>query len=70
MLELANHPMTIDDVSDFRHGEREAHYLTSFGGQNIEDRLRVRHLAYNAATAEMLDEIHVMLRQLLKQTAK
>lgn len=67
MLELAEHPITLDDVSDLRHGAREAHYLKSFGGDKIEDRIQVAHLAYNAATAEMLDEIHVMLRELLKR---
>ncbi len=61
--------MDLCDISDKCHGERERHYLNNFYGktgaspdltyQDIEG-------ARSMATAEMLDEIHLMLRTLLK----
>lgn len=60
--------MDIEDVSPASHGERERHYLHDFVGKtgtspdlSHED----IQIAHNMATAEMLDEIHTMLRRLV-----
>lgn len=58
--------MTIDDVSEVCHADRQAHFNRQFFGQDSdwETRVRLQDLAWKEATAEMLDEIHTMLRQL------
>lgn len=61
------------DVCDACHGRRLDHYLEQFGGKSdgTPERNRRRgevyDLAHQAATAEMLDEIHLMLRTLLTE---
>ena len=52
----------MDDISDLSHGERFHHYLDSYGGDDINARAQAYQMAHNQATADMLDEIHAMLR--------
>ncbi len=53
--------MEWDDISDASHTERFNHYLNQLGGATSIENL---NFAYQSATAEMLDEIHLMLRRL------
>ena len=56
------------DISDASHGERFHHYLDEYGGvgdDKTQYRIDAFELAWQSATSEMLDEIHLMLRQLL-----
>lgn len=52
------------DVSPASHGERLRHFLTDFAGQDQVKRMECHDIAWQAATEEMLDEIHTMLRHL------
>lgn len=52
--------MEPEDVSDTGYWERFSHYMDQYG---------LNSLARDTAVAEMLDEIHVMLRELLKSRA-
>ncbi len=52
------------DISSASTFERQAHYLTTFGGPDPIQKLEVWDQATFAAQAEMLDEIHAMLRHL------
>lgn len=61
--------MELSDIGDYPHGERKRHYLMSMTGKTgaspdltMED----LNLAEEMATADMLNEIHFMLRTLLK----
>lgn len=60
--------MTMDDVCDVSFGERHQAFLKNMGGSDINKRAEVYDLAWQSAAAEMLDEIHVMLREALKRT--
>jgi hypothetical protein len=65
--------MTLDDISDHCHGQRERHYLKNFYGMtgaSPDLSYEAIHGARDMATAEMLDEIHTMLRELLKVSTK
>lgn len=55
------------ELSDASTHERLEHYLTQYGGTDIHSRLEILDIAQFAAQAEMLDEIHAMLRQLYKK---
>jgi hypothetical protein len=58
------------DISNASHGKRLDHYLDQYGGKSdgtparMVKRAQAYDLAHNAATVEMLDEIHLMLRVL------
>jgi hypothetical protein len=56
--------MSVDlgNVSGISFGERQAHYLDSFGGDNIQTRAQMLDLSYAQAMGEMIEEIHTMLR--------
>lgn len=60
--------MDISDISDACFGEREEHYRKQSGMYDlpIEMRQGSADHAYRMASSEMLDEIHCMLRELLK----
>lgn len=65
--------MTIDDVSEEPHGERVRQFMNSvYGKTGMPPDLTYNDLVHcqNLATAEMLDEIHMMLRELLKLNQK
>ena len=57
-------PMTLADVSAANHAERFNRFLTLFAGHDEHKRTVCHHIAWKAATTEMLDEIHTMLRHL------
>lgn len=57
--------MELDDVCDASYGQRLQHYLNEYGGKDSALRAAAREEAHRAATIEMLDEIHVMLRRLV-----
>lgn len=59
--------MEPDDVSDAPFYGRVAHYRRQLHGKEatMTERIRVQPVAIEQATAEMLDEIHTMLRSLL-----
>tara|TARA_R110000772_G_scaffold45492_1_gene104210 strand:- start:2361 stop:2552 length:192 start_codon:yes stop_codon:yes gene_type:complete len=52
------------DVSEISFFERQRHYLDTYGGDTIDGIVGALPFANTAATAEMLDEIHTMLRHL------
>ena len=52
----------MSDISGLSHGERFQHYLDCYGGKEINARAEAYQIAHNQATADMLDEIHAMLR--------
>jgi hypothetical protein len=58
--------MDLHDVSDAQFGKREHNYLDQYGGKDAYRRAEVSDLAHAAASEEMLDEIHCMLRALCK----
>ena len=64
----------LEGVSPFTFYERFDNYLEQFGGKSdgTPERNRRRgevyDLAHDTAVAEMLDEIHIMLRHLLQST--
>ena len=58
--------MMLSDVSSLSHGERYHHYLDSWGGEDMNRRAAISGDAAQQANAEMLDEIHTMLRHLCK----
>lgn len=51
------------------HGEREEHYRKQLGVYDLPmgQRAPLADLAWQMATAEMLDEVHEMLRALTKE---
>lgn len=55
-------PVDLGNVSAISFGERQAHYLNSFGGDNIQARVQMLDLSYAEAMGEMIEEIHTMLR--------
>ena len=58
--------MDIGDVCDASHGERHHHFIDDLAGKtNHQRRAEVYDMAHDMASAEMLDEIHAMLRELL-----
>jgi hypothetical protein len=73
MPDPLHNPTLPPDVYDACHGHRLDHYLEQFGGkpdgtpERNRRRGEVYDLAHQAATAEMLDEIHLMLRTLLME---
>ena len=59
--------MTIDDVCDASHGERTRLAMEQWHGKNFSAKnltIQDVEFAERIATAEMLDEIHCMLRHL------
>jgi len=58
------------EVSGYTHGERNYHYLGQYGGKDHARRVEAMDLAWQQATAEMLDEIHAMLRHLCGRTPR
>lgn len=52
--------MKIEDICDADYTERFAHYEAQYGTESYK---MIRH----AVIREMLDEVHVMLRELLKR---
>lgn len=63
--------MDLDDICDSDHGERQAHFkdqVSNSFSSSAEDRVWANKYGHDMATAEMLDEIHVMLRELLKRS--
>ena len=54
------------EISNASHGERTTHYLRQYAGKHAsaETRAAMLPMAENAASVEMLDEIHQMLRHL------
>lgn len=64
--------MEIEDVSDMPHGERLRHFLkdmTGKTGTSPDLTQQDYDFAHGMATAEMLDEIHFMMRELMRRTA-
>jgi hypothetical protein len=62
--------MTIDDISDASHGARVQIFLESMTGKTGMSKdltMAEIEMVDRMATAEMLDEIHCMLRELLKK---
>lgn len=59
----------IGEISDLSCWERQGHYLDQYGGKRLVDREAAFPLAAFAAQAEMLDEIHTMLRFLIHESA-
>jgi hypothetical protein len=59
--------MELDDITPARHGERMRGYIKSTHGSEALHRLTHEEVtsAHQKATAEMLDEIHLMLRTFL-----
>ena len=57
--------MDIRDISDASFGERVEHYRSRYQDPD-SDVLMIKKLAEESANAEMLDEIHTMLRELLR----
>ncbi len=62
--------MDLDEMSDASFSEREAHYRNQVCNENsnLEERAWAYKHGHQMATAEMLNEIHVMLRELLKRS--
>lgn len=59
--------MSLDDIGPYCHGERVRHYLRNLTGHDHCTKtttLEELRCAEGLATAEMLDEIHLMLRKL------
>lgn len=64
--------MHIEDVSDAPHGERFRSFLKDMCGKTgtSPDLTQADwDLAYGMATVEMLEEVHFMLRELLRRTS-
>lgn len=62
--------MDLNEISDVDFYERQAHYKSQWCNDNssIEAQLLAEQYGHDMATAEMLTEIHVMLRELLKRS--
>ena len=58
--------MELEDVTKHSHGERVEKYLKLLCGEHSGLRPALYPRAREMATAEMLDEIHTMLRHLTK----
>ena len=54
----------ISEITAISCWERQGHYLDQYGGKRMVDREAAWPMAVFAAQAEMLDEIHAMLRHL------
>jgi hypothetical protein len=54
----------LGDISAVSFFERQEHYLNTYGGGTIDGRMGALPFANTVAGAEMLDEIHTMLRHL------
>jgi len=63
-MEAQHNKLDLSDVSSASFFERQDHYLKGYGGSDINARLAVLPMANTAVQAEMLDEIHLMLRHL------
>lgn len=63
--------MELSDICDAGFGERRAHFMKQICPHDAPDRTRhdCDQVACSMAQEEMLDEIHVMLRELLKRSA-
>lgn len=59
----------IDDVSGACHGKRAQHYRNQLAGPeaSMAEKVQIAASADRLATAEMLDEIHTMLCELLRR---
>lgn len=64
---MKNKSVDLSNISDAQYGERLQHYLDQFGGQDSKARMQIGDLAHQFVTAEMLDEIHTMLRYLIEK---
>lgn len=67
MITSTMNNMTLEDISDYSHSERTRLFLLSLTGKTAtSNNLTTDDLAIavSAATTEMLDEIHCMLRSL------
>lgn len=60
--------MKVDEISDADFGERQEHYRNQWCNDQstLEEKVWADAHGHDMATAEMLNEIHVMLRELLK----
>ena len=58
----------LDDVSAYSFYERAEHYKKQMGMYDLpmHERPKIADMAHQQVTAEMLDEIHTMLRHLIK----
>lgn len=64
--------MEIEDVSDMPHNARLRHFLkdmTGKTGASPDLTQQDYDSAHSMATAEMLDEMHFMMRELMRRTA-
>ncbi len=63
--------MDLDEISNTTFDERQAHYKSQWVNDcsSVEDKIWAAKHAHEVASAEMLDEIHVMLRELLKRSS-
>lgn len=61
--------MDLCDIGVADHGERTRQFLDDLAGKDPNRRAEVSQVARDMASVEMLDEIHVMLRELLRRTA-
>jgi len=67
MLKGSDHPVQLDDCSDYSFGERFYSFLDQYGGKDHNKRIQIYDIAWQAAQEEMLNEIHCMLRYLVKE---
>jgi hypothetical protein len=64
--------MEIEDVSDMQHSERLRHFLKDMCGKtgtSPDLSQRDWDFAHGMATAEMLDEMHLMMRTLIARSS-
>jgi hypothetical protein len=54
----------LSEISEMSCWERQSYYLDKYGGKRLIDREAAFEIAAFAAQADMLDEIHAMLRHL------
>lgn len=62
--------MDLDDISDADFDERQEHYKNQWCNERstLDELVWAEKHGHDMATAEMLTEIHVMLRELLKRS--
>ncbi len=62
--------MDLDEISDADFYKRVEHYKNQWCNDqsSVEDKIYAEQHGHEIATAEMLNEIHVMLRELLKRS--
>ena len=62
--------MDLDEISDADFYERKHHYKSQMCNDDspIEEKIWANKYGHDVASGEMLNEIHVMLRELLKRS--